>query len=38
MKDEKELPKLPDLDKDLVEAIENPDAKPEKNGNGKGKK
>jgi colicin import membrane protein len=37
VKDENDLPKLPDLDKDLVEAIENPDAKPEKNGNGKKK-
>ena len=41
VKDEKELSKLPDLDKDLIEAIENPDAKPEskgKDGGGKGKK
>jgi hypothetical protein len=38
VKDEKDLPRLPELDKDLVEAIENPDAKPEKNGNGKSKK
>jgi colicin import membrane protein len=37
VKDEKELPKLPDIDKDLIESIENPDAKPEKNGNGKKK-
>jgi hypothetical protein len=39
VKDEKDLPQLPDLDKDLIEAIENPDAKPEAKGkDGKGKK